>query len=66
MEALEKIKESQSQNPESQSQNPETHSDARSLLKSILDIRFILCLVAWAEILKEINRVNKENQKNKE
>lgn len=42
---------------------PETKSDAKSLLIAILDFRFILNLVIWDCVLKEINRVNTEIQK---
>lgn len=56
IEALKVLKEGQ--NP------PETKSEAESLLHAVLDFRFLLYLVAWAELLKEVNRVNKEIQKN--
>ncbi|KAJ8883007.1 hypothetical protein PR048_014846 [Dryococelus australis] len=41
----------------------ETKSEAGSLLRALLDFRFISYFVAWAELLKEIDRVNKEVQK---
>lgn len=55
IEALKELKEGQ--------YLPETKSEADSLLHAVFDFQFISYLVAWAKLLKEINRVNKEIQK---
>lgn len=41
----------------------ETKSEAERLLHAVLDFKILLYLVAWDELLKEINRINKEIQK---
>lgn len=54
-EALEEIKQT--------SRAPEAKFEAGHLLTAIKDFKFILNLTIWANILREINRVNIEIQK---
>lgn len=54
-EALEEVKQT--------SRAPEAKYEVGHLLTAIKDFKFILNLTIWANILREINRVNIENQK---